>query len=101
MTENLAYAAVHNGLADWEAGYLLAELSTGRFTGAPWTVVTVAESDEPVTTMGGVRIVPDLTVAHLDPVAGGLLVLPGGTMWDAGGGDASAFPRLMAARAAG
>jgi hypothetical protein len=27
--------AVHEGLADWEVGYLLVELRTGRFTGTP------------------------------------------------------------------
>jgi hypothetical protein len=31
-----AHIAVYDSLADWEPGHLLAELRTGRFTGAPY-----------------------------------------------------------------
>jgi putative intracellular protease/amidase len=82
--------AVYDTLADWEPGHLLAELRTGRFTGAPFDVVTVAETTEPVTTMGGVRLLPDVALADVDPADSALLVLPGADMWDAGGGDAFA-----------
>jgi putative intracellular protease/amidase len=82
----IAHAAVYDTLADWEIGHLLVELRTGRFTGTAWGVVTVAESPEPVTTMGGVRIVPDAVVDDLDPAASDLLILPGGDMWDMGDG---------------
>jgi putative intracellular protease/amidase len=54
--------------------------------GTPWTIVTVAESREQITTMGGMRVVPDALVEELDPADSDLLILPGGTMWDAGGG---------------
>ena len=40
--------------------------------------------------MGGVRIVPDMLLADLDPADSDLLVLPGGELWDAGGGEAFA-----------
>ena len=75
MSNRTVHVAVYDGLADAEVGHLLAELHTGRFTGTPFDVVTVAESRDPVTTMGGIRIVPDA-----------LLVLPGSEMWDAVGG---------------
>ena len=81
-----AHVSVYDALADWEVGYLLVELRTGRFTGAPWTIVTVAESLEPITTMGGVRIQPDTVLAELDPAFSDLLILPGSDLWDAGGG---------------
>lgn len=80
------HLAVYDTLADWEAGHLLAELRTGRFTRTPYTVVTVAVAREPVTTMGGVRIVPDALLADLDPSDSDLLILPGADLWDAGGG---------------
>jgi putative intracellular protease/amidase len=85
-----AHLAVYDTLADWEPGHLLAELRTGRFTGTRFDVVTVAESPEPITTMGGVRIVPDALLADLDLAASDLLVLPGGELWDVGGGQAFA-----------
>jgi len=85
-TTPTAHVTVYDALADWEVGYLLVELRTGRFTGAPWNIVTVAESLEPITTMGGVRIQPDTVLDDLDPVSSDLLILPGSDLWDAGGG---------------
>jgi putative intracellular protease/amidase len=90
MSNRTAHVALFDDLADWEVGHLLAELRTGRFTRERFDVVTVAESLEPITTMGGVRMVPDAPLADLDPGDSDLLVLPGGDMWDAGGGDAFA-----------
>ena len=90
MKPNIAHLAIFNTLADWEVGHLLAELRTGRFTGTPWNVVPVAESREPITTMGGIRILPDLVLDDLDPASSSLLILPGGDIWDAGGGGAFA-----------
>lgn len=87
---NIAHVALYDTLADWELGHLLAELHTGRFTGTRFEVVTVAESLDPITTMGGVRMVPDRLLADLDPADSGLLVLAGSEQWDAGGGEAFA-----------
>jgi putative intracellular protease/amidase len=84
------HVALYDSLADWEIGHLLAELRTGRFTGTPFEVVTVAETTDPITTMGGVRMLPDITLAELDPAASALLVLPGAELYDAGGGEAFA-----------
>lgn len=94
-----AHLAVYDNLADSEVGHLLVELNSGRFWGEPWQVVTVGETLEPITTMGGLRIVPDLTLADLDPAASDLLILPGSTLWDEGGGEpfAAAAGRHLAA----
>lgn len=83
-----AHLALYDTLADWEAGHLLAELRTGRYTGSRFDIVTVAESLEPVTTMGGLRVLPDMALADLDPADSDLLVLPGNELYDAGGGAA-------------
>jgi putative intracellular protease/amidase len=86
MTTRTAHLAIYDGLADMEVGHLLAELHTGRFTGVPFDVITVAEEPAPITTMGGLRLNPDIPLAELDPADSDLLVLPGSPMWDAGGG---------------
>lgn len=83
-----AHVALYDSLADWETGHLLVELRTGRFTGSPWRIVTVAESPEPVTTMGGLRVIPDMLLSDLDSAGSDLLVLAGADMWDSGGGEA-------------
>jgi putative intracellular protease/amidase len=90
MKTMTAHLGIYNTLADWEPGYLLVELRTGRFTGTTWDIVTVAESREPITTMGGLRIVPDILLEDLDPASSNLLILPGADVWDAGGGGAFA-----------
>ncbi|MFD7152982.1 DJ-1/PfpI family protein [Kribbella sp. NPDC059898] len=89
-----AYVAVYETLADWEIGHLVVELRIGRFTGEPWRVVTVGESLEAVVTMGGMRVVPEVTIADVEPDAGDLLVLAGSGQWDNGGGEA--FAKLAA-----
>lgn len=85
-----AHIAIYDTLADAEAGHLLAELRTGRFTGSPFAVSSIAESLGPVTTMGGLRLQPDALLDGVDPKASDLLILPGANLWDAGGGAAFA-----------
>ena len=99
MTIGTAHLALYDTLADWEVGYLLVELRTGRFTGTPWQIVTVAESLKPITTMGGLRVLPDMLLENLDPGSSGLLILPGADMWDAGRGQtfAAAAARFLKA----
>ncbi|TCC20764.1 glutamine amidotransferase [Kribbella speibonae] len=90
LSMRTTYVAVYETLADWEIGHLTVELRTGRFTEVPWQVVTVGETLEPVVTMGGMRVVPDVTVADVTPEVGDLLVLAGSGQWDMGGGEAFA-----------
>jgi putative intracellular protease/amidase len=86
-------------MADYEVGHLIAELHTGRYTSTPFDIVTVAESREPIATMGGVRMIPDMQLSDLDPAASDLLILAGAEMWDAGGGQpfAAMAGRFLAA----
>ena len=98
-----AHLAIYEGLTDSEVGHLLVELHTGRFTGTSFDVVTVAESRTPITTMGGLRLVPDALLAELEPADSRLLILPGAEIWGEGlfhRGDLAAFPVLMHVRGA-
>jgi putative intracellular protease/amidase len=76
-----AHILLIDQLADWEPGYLLTELHTGRFTGEPWNVVGVAATTDPVRTMGGMRWVPEATLEDIGPAGSDLLILPGGLGW--------------------
>ena len=80
------YIYVLDTLADWELGYVTAELNSGRFfkKGAPEvSVKTVALSKEPVKTMGGLTIVPDCTIDKIVIGEKSVLLFPGATTWDA------------------
>jgi putative intracellular protease/amidase len=88
--DRTAHLGVYDTLTDSEVGHLLVELHTGRFTGARFDVITVAEANKPITTMGGVTIMPDMLLADLDPAQSDVLILPGAETWDEGGGGAFA-----------
>ena len=71
-------------MADWEPGYALAELNTGRFFKDPaqkYTIKTVALTKDSIITMGGLHILPDITVDEIRPEDAALLILPGGETW--------------------
>ncbi|MFD9880158.1 DJ-1/PfpI family protein [Streptomyces alboflavus] len=78
-TTAVVHLAVYDALADWETGYATAYLAR-----AGHTIRTVAATREPVTTVGGVRVQPDLTLDELRPEDSELLILPGGDLWDTG-----------------
>jgi len=79
-----AYLYVLNTLADWEIGYLTAELNSRRYFAdkkADFQLVTVGNTIDPITTMGGITIKP---AARLDSIYIGksdMLILPGGDTW--------------------
>lgn len=79
-----SYYYVLDTLADWEAGFALAELHSGRFfrPGAPrYETVAVGATRDPVVSLGGVRITPELAIGEFEIGAGDLLLLPGGDHW--------------------
>jgi putative intracellular protease/amidase len=80
-----AYLVVVDTLADWEIGYLAAELHSRRFFANPLAEFgfrRVGLTDAAVTSMGGAMHVPDLVLADLVLEAGDVLILPGSERWD-------------------
>ena len=79
------YIYVLDTLADWELGYVTAELNSGRFfrKDAPEvSVKTVSISKEPVKTMGGLTIIPDCSINDVVVSEKNVLLLPGANTWD-------------------
>ena len=71
-------------MSDWEYGYLVAELKSGRYFKkdlAPLKVVTVGANKEMITTIGGLSIKPDISLDECTLESKDLFVLPGGTTW--------------------
>ncbi|OKI64852.1 DJ-1/PfpI family protein [Streptomyces sp. MJM1172] len=74
------HLAVYDTYADWETGH-----TTAHLTQRGHTIRTVGSaSGAPVTTMGGVRVLPDLALADLRPGDSSLLILTGASLWDTG-----------------
>lgn len=79
------YIYVLDTLADWELGYITAELNSRRFfkEHAPSLMIkTVNYSKQPITTMGGIEIIPDCLVEDIEISENNVLLLPGADTWD-------------------
>ena len=78
------YVYVMETMADWEIGSITAELHSKRFfkKDAPdIELKTVSFSKEPVKSMGGLAIVPDLTIKDVQANKDNVLILPGSDSW--------------------
>jgi putative intracellular protease/amidase len=71
------YVLVFEGFADWQVALALAEI---RRPG-DWTIRSAGFTREPVTSMSGLQVLPDVRVDELDLQRAALLVLPGGHLW--------------------
>lgn len=78
------YLYLLDTLADWEPGHVLAELRSGRYLKDPalrYSVVLCGSTLDPVTTMGGLQLTPEVLIHDIRPVRGDVLVLPGADTW--------------------
>ncbi len=82
MTRYLNLALVDT-MADWEIGYLTAYTGRTEHQIEPGAVRlrTVGLTAAPVRTVGGLTVVPDVTVDELRPEDSAMLVLPGADTW--------------------
>ena len=79
-----AYIYILNTLADWEIGYLTAELKSGRYldkTRPSVELIKIGNTTEPIKTMGGITIAPDESIDNIRFKEDDLLILPGADTW--------------------
>nr|BFE80438.1 hypothetical protein GCM10020093_030390 [Planobispora longispora] len=81
---NTIYHAVYETMADWETGHATAHIRNGQYHREPgrYELVTVGLTTGPVTTMGGLRVTPDVSIGSIEDAA--MLILPGAALWDEG-----------------
>lgn len=71
-------------LADWELGYITAELNSRRFfkiEAPPLVIKMVSSSKEAIYTIGGLKIEPDCTLEEIQMSSTTTLLLPGADCW--------------------
>jgi len=78
MPDKAVYLLVVDGFADWEPAHAVAEL---RRTGQ-YQVKSVGLTLDPVESMGGIRVLPSMTVTDVDPADVAVFILPGGDRWE-------------------
>lgn len=79
------YVYVMETMADWELGYVMAELHSKRYfrKDAPEIEVrTVGDTKDAVQSMGGLTILPDYTIDEIKTKPSNLLILPGSNTWN-------------------
>lgn len=79
------YIYVLDTLADWEIGYVTAELNSKRFFKSEahlLCVKTVSYSRDSISTMGGIQITPDCLIEEIELSKDSILLLPGADTWD-------------------
>ena len=79
------YVYVLDTMADWELGYVTAELHSGRFfkKDAPRvSLKTASVSKAPIVTMGGLTVTPDCLVEEIAASKTSVLILPGADTWN-------------------
>jgi putative intracellular protease/amidase len=79
------HVLVFDGFADWEPAYALAELRRWGHE----EVVTVGFSRQPVVSMGGLHVLPDLQLSDVQEHEVRILIVPGGDVWE----REDAYPR--------
>jgi putative intracellular protease/amidase len=84
MDQQIVHLFVMDTMSDWEPGYAVAGINQPAFQQNPgrYAVRTVGATRDPVRTMGGVTIVPDLALSELRPEESAMLILPGAASWD-------------------
>lgn len=78
------YVYILNTLADWEIGFITAELNSGRYldkSKEKLTLIKIGNTLKPIKTMGGIIITPDKDINNIEFKEGDLLVLPGADTW--------------------
>ena len=78
MSRQAVHVLVFDGFADWEPAHALAEL---RRSGKR-SVVAVGFDAKPVTSMGGLRVVPDKKLRDVRASEVEILIIPGGDLWE-------------------
>lgn len=84
MSPRNVFLFVFDTMADWESSFAVAGIHNPRYQKHPgrYRVVTVGTTRKPVTTMGGLRIIPDTTLSEIDSNDAAMLILPGGETWE-------------------
>ncbi|OCB71807.1 type 1 glutamine amidotransferase family protein [Flavobacterium crassostreae] len=77
MTNKIA-VFLFNGFSDWEISYLTPEITKSK----KLELIYFSKDGNPVTSMGGLQIIPTTSLGELKSKEIGMLILPGGMAWE-------------------
>jgi len=77
MTKNV-FVFLFNGFSDWEISFLAPEINKSK----EFNLIYFSKDGNPVTSMGGLHILPNISMAEINVNDVCMLVLPGGAAWE-------------------
>ena len=69
-----------NGFSDWEIAYLSPEIRKSE----EFDLIYFSIDGSPVTSMGGLRVLPEVSLPEINADEVYMLIIPGGTAWEKG-----------------
>ncbi len=86
MEIQTVYLYIFDTLSDWEPSFAITGINNPAFQRFPgsFVVKTAGVSKQPVKTIGGLTIIPDITLAEIRPSECAMLILTGGAGWESG-----------------
>ncbi len=83
----IIYIYLFNTLADWEIGHITTGINNPMMQIDPerYQIKTFSTDGKPITTMGGLKITPDITLDDVTLINAAMLILPGGESWNSDG----------------
>ena len=79
-----AYLYILNTLADWEIGFLTAELTSKRYfenQNGTFDLIKIGDTKESIKTMGGLIVTPETSIGSIKFNDDDVLILPGADTW--------------------
>ncbi|MCP3944587.1 MAG: glutamine amidotransferase [Desulfobacteraceae bacterium] len=83
----IIYLYIFDTLSDWEIGYVTVGINNPMMQVDPekYQLKTFSIDGKPIRTIGGLQIMPDLSLDEVKLSNCEMLILPGGASWDEGG----------------
>jgi len=80
MNNKKIFVFLFNGFSDWEIAYLTPEIKKSE----EFDLIYFSADGKPVSSMGGLHVLPDLKLSEVYADDVYMLILPGGTAWEKG-----------------
>lgn len=80
MKKKKIFIFLFNGFSDWEIAYLSPEIKKNE----AFDLIYFSKDRDPVFSMGGLQILPDISISEIDFEDVYMLILPGGSAWEKG-----------------
>lgn len=75
------FVFLFNGFSDWEVAFLAPEIKKSK----AFDLVYFSVDGKPVLSMGGLHVLPEMSLSEISMKDVYMLILPGGTAWEKGG----------------